>query len=62
MTATKSNATQDVPDPEEVAALIRRLLAAVYEGKLDPSGSAGARLVARLEALATAFEALAAGR
>lgn len=40
----------------ETAALLRRLLDEVEAGRLDAPGSAGARLLRRLEGAATAFE------
>jgi len=53
------NRSQTAPDPADVAALIRRLLAAVERGELQARESGAGLIVRRLETAALAFEELA---
>lgn len=63
MTAAKrprNDPAPDAADPAEVAAFLRRLVAAVADGTLEASSPQARRLVSRMELVADAFEALAA--
>ena len=60
MAAAKPNFNAPAPSPAEVAALLRRVIAATEDGTLDSSSTPGRALVRRLELVAGAFDALAA--
>lgn len=60
MTAAKPPRNAPATSPAEVAALLRRVIAAAQDGTLDASTPQARRLVRRLELVADAFDVLAA--
>ena len=59
MTAANRPRSNPAPSPAEVAALLRRVVAAVEDGTLDASSSRARRLLRRLDQVADAFDTLA---